>query len=282
MSIINNIDNKKFIDDRIYKWNAIRRFLWKIKLLAKRNFIWRFVSHTHIYGQDHLIFSPIIIRDNKITVIEDGAANYYSERSGIPQGNKLRKLIISIYGRMVMEPKYGRSRYADKVIMTGILPVLPELKDKAEIIDVKKLWTTSSESKRDLILKIFNIDPTELEIAQSKTIILLTQPFNEIISEEELIKIYKDALTGYNQEDILIKTHPRDTIDYQAVFKEYHVLQSPVPMELLDLLGLKFDKAVTISSTAIFSLPQETKKLVLGHECSPTLLKQLGSSSFMR
>lgn len=281
-AIIDNVDNKVFIDDRIHKWNAIRRFVWKIKLLIKRKILWRFIDKTQIYGHDHLVFSPMLIRNNKITVIEDGLAQYNPEVDGTPHRNWLRKLIIRIYGRMTLEPKYGRSKYVDKVIMSGILPVLPEYKNKAEIVDVKKLWSKSPRNKKDLILKIFNVNPDELTIAQKKKVLLLTQPFNVIITEKELIEIYRDALKGYNQEDILIKTHPRDNIDYQSVFKQYHVLKSPIPMELLSLLGMDFEKAITISSTAIFSLPKETEKIILGHECHPTLLKELGTSTFLQ
>lgn len=86
----------------------------------------------------------------------------------------------------------------------------------------------------------------------------------------------------YNPENILIKTHPRDTIDYKKFFKEYQVLQSSIPMELLNVFGFNFDTAITISSNAIFSLPDKTHKIILGHECHPVLLEKMGSSSFFR
>lgn len=281
-NVRNNIHNKKFIDDRISNWKGYKRFIWKIVLKLKKELFWRFIYNTKIYGHDHLVFSPILIGNNHMTVIEDGLGNYNELINNVPKVSTIRRKIIKLYGRLTLEPKYGKSKYVDKIIMTGKLPIIPEIKDKVELVNVKRMWELSTLEKKELITKIFSINFTEIENCRKRNILLLTQPFNDILTDKELIKIYRDILMEYNPENILIKTHPRDTIDYKKFFKEYQVLQSSIPMELLNVFGFNFDTAITISSNAIFSLPDKTHKIILGHECHPVLLEKMGSSSFFR
>ncbi|HAB41638.1 MAG TPA: hypothetical protein DCE24_07270 [Porphyromonadaceae bacterium] len=275
-----NIQNKVVIDNNFGKDGMVKRFLRKLILIFKRYTVWRFIDNAEIFGHDHLEFSPILIQNKEINIVEDGIGNYYIHDYAVPKTTGIRKLITRIYGKMTFEPKFGRSQLVKKVYLTGILPVLSELKAKEIHINVKELWKNSTSKKRQFIFQIFNVDEDEIKVAIGKKVLLLTQPYNEIIPSSELINIYRNALQEYEKKDVLIKTHPRDTIDYITEFKGYHVLRSPIPMELLGMLGFNFDVAITISSSAIYSLPGNTQKKILGHECHPDLLRILGPLSF--
>lgn len=280
-NIAKKLPNVITIDDKFLNKNSIYRFMWKILFLLKRNICWKFIDQSKIYGHDHLVFSPMLVRNNELTVIEDGTANYNDSTDYKPNVGHIRKKIIRLYGRLVTEPKYGRSKYVDHVIVTGIMPILPIIKNKAIKINLEQLWKGCSDNKKKLILDIFNVRKSELDNYKGKKILLLTQPFNNVISDEDLIQIYKTELVKYSSKEVLIKTHPRDSIVYKKIFNEYSVLDAPIPLELLSILGLNFEKAITISSTAVFCLPETTKKIFLGHECHPDILRVYGSSDYI-
>lgn len=50
--------------------------------------------------------------------------------------------------------------------------------------------------------------------------IILTQPYNIQIGDDNLIEIYRKIIDKYNSEEVVIKTHPRDNLDYERHFRE--------------------------------------------------------------
>ncbi len=104
---------------------------------------------------------------------------------------------------------------------------------------------------KDLILQAFIRDKEGLErqIAESSgigdKILILTDPLCTLDIRE---KIFRDIIATYEKEGtIFIKPHPRDELDYRALFSEYPQFDATVPMEMLGYFpGLRFKKVVGV------------------------------------
>lgn len=66
-------------------------------------------------------------------------------------------------------------------------------KEKCIDIDIQKLWTESSDMKKQWILDHFSINNTDVNIINKRRIIIFTQQFcdDKYISEDEHYEIYK-------------------------------------------------------------------------------------------
>ena len=104
---------------------------------------------------------------------------------------------------------------------------------------------------KELILQAFIRDKEGLErqIAESgrvgDKILILTDP---LCSLEVRERIFRDIIRMYEPEGtIFLKPHPRDELDYRALFPEYPQFDATVPMEMLNFFpGLRFKKAVAV------------------------------------
>ena len=92
--------------------------------------------------------------------------------------------------------------------------------------------------------------------------ILFTQPLSEdnVISEKEKIKIYEEIIYKYNIN--VIKPHPRETTNWENVFKNIKVIDSNFPSELLIIYSNKINSICTIFSTSIFAFDNYVKKII--------------------
>lgn len=104
---------------------------------------------------------------------------------------------------------------------------------------------------KDLILQAFIRDKERLQeqIEESNgvgnKILILTDPLCTLDVRE---RIFRDIIEMYEQEGtIFLKPHPRDELDYRALFSEYPQFDAAVPMEILNFFpGLRFKKAVAV------------------------------------
>ena len=140
---------------------------------------------------------------------------------------------------------------------------------------MKKLWDNSPKEKKQFILNVFDINPSDIQILNSRDIILFTQQFSDdhYLTVDEQITLYKKILSNYDQTKVIIKPHPRDSIDYKKKFPGIAVFEKIAPMQLLDLLDIHFKIAVTISSSAVLSIPYKLKIDWYGSRIHPKLLK---------
>ena len=108
------------------------------------------------------------------------------------------------------------------------------------------------EDNKNKILKIFNADEIMKLNIQKTDILLLTEPFTEgfELTIEEEIEIYKKMISKYDYNRIVIKPHPRETKDYSEYFPDIRVITTKFPLELFDLMGIEFQKILTIHSSA--------------------------------
>jgi hypothetical protein len=84
-------------------------------------------------------------------------------------------------------------------------------------------------------------------------------------------------VNNYDRGTLLIKKHPRETFDYKILFPDIPVFEKPIPIQLFDLLGVRFKRAITVFSSAVASFDYDIKIDWYGTEISEALLKNFGS-----
>lgn len=235
-------------------------------------FLWPFLRHCAIWGQDNTPYSSCLIGNKKITLIEDGVMNYTHK----PHKRSFPILRHLVCGNVESQSSFGYNDCASKIYLTGILPIPDLLKDKVVIYNPMLLWQNCSVEKRKSILNNFNIEEGDIEILKSYSKILFTQPLSEdrLMSEEEKINIYNDIISQAGS--VLIKTHPREKTDYKKLYPKCMVFNKTVPFELFNMLGIHFDDVYTVFSTAALTLPYKTNIHFLGTKIHPNLIRIYG------
>ena len=148
---------------------------------------------------------------------------------------------------------YGNNKWCKLIHLTeeNISPVLKEKKTLIQSLDT--LWSSASESKKQFLLSLFDINQDDIELLSSKPILFFTQPLMEDchLSKEEYKDLLQKLFSHYNPNEILIKTHPRDKFDYSKEFQGISVYAKSVNSQLLQLIGLSPQKVVTFFSSAV-------------------------------
>ena len=242
------------------------------KLIIKNNIL--------IYGQDHLLIGNKLLLFKNFYLIEDGSmsystilVDYFAKRQGI------KKIIDTIFQRKKM---LGRDSAVKKIYLTGLAPIPEEIKDKVEIINLKELWNKKSDVEKEEILNIFGFDKNIVNNIKNRKYILYTQPLSEdeILLENEKIELYSKILKKYNENYIVLKKHPREKTDYKKIFPDIEVMDQVFPAELLTLLDIHFEKAITIFSTAALT-DDKVQVDFYGTEVHPKLFQEFGSQDII-
>ena len=236
------------------------------------------------YGFDFLQFSaPIIKSSSSFYLIEDGLSNY--EKPNLIQRSLKDSRIKQILCKIgVYQPPYGVSDAVKKIYMTSLQPIPSSIIDKVECINLSQIWNFLSDSRRDEILSFF-LDKVSIPRGESQCLII-TQCWSEynIMTESQKIDIYQRIVGKIKKtnryDNIVLKTHPAETTDYKLYFDNVTIIEDPIPVQVLELLGYKFSTMVTVNSTAIYSSGCNHKILLLeenvgDHELYKYLLERL-------
>ncbi len=94
--------------------------------------------------------------------------------------------------------------------------------------------------------------------------LFLSQPHPR--SLEARIQICKDIIRDYAKGcHVVIKPHPRDTVDYETLFPECTVIKGKFPIEVLNFIeGTHFKLAISIVTTALDTIDFADEKINLG------------------
>ena len=263
-------------DDRKIE-NKLFKFLY-VHLYQKARlylFIRGKADKGNIFGSDHFIAFDIF-RKYTYTLIEDGIGNYYDYKKGNIPKNSIKYFARRLkYGNF-----FGVSDNCKKIILTGLAKIPKNIQNKVEVVDLKQLWSKKTKDEQQKIISFFGLNDELLDILKTKDIVLLTQPISEdgLVTESEKIDIYRSIISKYDKDNLVVKTHPRETTDYKKYFPDTLVLDEPFPFEILNFLGIKFKKVATLMSTAGLNLCEDTEVEWYGTAIHPKLEEKIGDT----
>ena len=264
----------------------LKRLFFKLNLIFFSRFRWSFLKSAKIFGQDHIPFFSTLVKNRNYTLLEDAPLVFSNFPNSLidKQNRKLRmswtiKIVNLLYGK-IFATSFGQNSQCENIILTKEedLKYLPN--KKTMLIDLQNIWQASSKSKQELIFKIFNIDLSAPIFTTKKNIIILTQPFYVDVpnfSEQEQIKLYKEIVERYNKSEVVIKAHPRDKINYNKYFPDVEIFDKPIPMQLLSILGVRFEKAVTVFSSSVLDFPYKIEVEKIGMSCRKKIENHFGT-----
>ena len=149
---------------------------------------------------------------------------------------------------------------------------------KLHVHSWQELWDKSSKEKQQYIYKIFGISQKDIEMLQKKKIILLTQAFSDdkMMTENEQIELYRKILQNYSAEEVVIKPHPRDFINYKEAFPHVMYFDKVVPMQILKVWGADFDVIATVTSSSALTFGIDKQIDWYGSYMHPGIIKNEG------
>lgn len=245
-------------------------------------------SNLEIYGNDFSRYDSIIIGRKKYCCIEDCPngfvrtyLNHFYPLELKINRNKVRYYINTLLNGSIYCHRFGNNNQCEGFIMSS--RSVPEYMKNKTIINISldEAWKKSDLDKKKFIIEAYGMKIQNIAELSARKIILLTQPlWPDFISRDEHTRIYKEILSNYKTSDIVIKTHPRDIFDYKSLGADLYIMESPIPIQLLTLIGIKYDRVVTVFSTAAYSL-KELGAVVdwYGTEISDELFSAIGHKS---
>ena len=281
-SIRDKLPNHHFFKKRK---NIFHRFLFRLNLRLFSRCRWPFLKKTPICGLDNLTYSSGIIGNKEYTLIEDAPyiASLYSDslfrKENIKQrAFKLKSFFIDLcFGTVFLRP-FGENLLCKEFIFSQEDYISSIEKLKIVVNPLHKLWLNSNAEKKEYILHLFDINEKDIALLLSKSVILFTQPFatDGVLTEKEQIEIYNKIIKQNSQQTILLKPHPRDLIDYTQYFPDIAIFNKPVPIQLFDLLNIRFKKAITIFSTSVICFSYDIEIEWKGTKIHPKLETRYG------
>lgn len=247
------------------------------------------IGKTNIFAQDHGHGVMLIGRSN-YTLLEDAIGTLYMiDKENNPYWriyfNK-RNIIQKIYGRMI----YGHLFY-DKVLgnnkqcVNRVVTTQEAANSiffsghKCEVVDIFALWNNSSEIKKKFILNVFDITNDLVVSMEKATVLFLTSPLMEEskASEKDCYEILKPYYDKYKNNNICIKTHPRDKLfPYEKYFPQATVIRSRAPMQLFYMLNIKVCTVISESLSAVKGLPHSVEIKFVDFSTNKLLLERFG------
>ena len=229
--------------------------LYLIYLNIVSDFRWPFFKKCQFWGQDNLLITSPLIKNRQIILPEDGLLNYNFK----PVRHKFKLMRRFLFGNLLSENGLGYSSNVSKLYLTGAKDVPKDLAEKVKIVNYAKIWNSLNSERKKFICDVFGLKQTIIDYFSDKRNVLFTQPLSEdgLVSEEEKIEIYRRVLSGIPT-PVLIKCHPRETTNYKKYFPKNEIFTEPIPLELLSLVGVKFENVYTLFSTSVLNLPYST------------------------
>lgn len=223
-------------------------------------------NYSKIYlFNDTCIFGRLINKQRiKYILLEDGTDSFKKNREYMMSHNKKKHFLKKILNINELGEsdniEYVEVNNKEGVNLNQMLVECPK----------DKMFNDLSLDDINILQRIF-LNNLDINKINNKTLII-TQPLFEdgfLSSREEQIKIYKLIVkeNGLKNNQIVFKTHPRETTKYNDYFTDSVIISDNFPIEMLNFFpNLHFDNIITISSTAIEIFNNCNKKITLGWE----------------
>lgn len=286
--------------------NTYRMPAWKSGLFWNPNLVWirwyyikwfklPSFKNAQLFTLDHLSYHPVLIGRHQYTLLEDGPYCHscmmkndllYSvfEEMRMENLTSLKQKVLFRFRKFVYGPVYF-NRWGKNDICSNIILSTDDYLDyfgKKKLIrcSFRGIWNTFSSFKQDFILRVFSMTHEDVEMLQSKKIIVFTQALTDYVSKEEHGNIWKRIISKYPLSEVLLKPHPRDYYEYESEIEGISVFRKKIPSQFFEVLNLEFAKAVTAYSSSVFHL--NAKEIDwYGTEVSEKILARLGSEPFI-
>ena len=200
-----------------------------------------------VYGNEDSIEAGYFIKHNFIG-LEDGLSNYDYEAARtlhyvhMPNGDGY--------------VPFGFNEWQKTVYLTGLRKIPSQVQDKARLISLHDLWNKKSSIEQKKIMDVFGVPIEEIKemLNEGRDVLFISGSFSDNVGFLECsvgreLDMYHEALSGYDCKKIIIKPHPRSTIDYRRNFPGCAVLPAKFPIEFINLLDIKIRHVVTINSS---------------------------------
>ena len=137
------------------------------------------------------------------------------------------------------------------------------------------LLESLTDDEKAMVRSVFLTRPLP-EQAEGATL-LLPRSFmaDGLMTQERQDAMFKAVAARYAVGPLFIKTHPRDTTDYQALFPDAVILERTMPSEVLNFcLPFTFRRAVTVQSFVLRGFTAAEEKILLTLEEAQALIPQ--------
>lgn len=200
--------------------------------------------------------------------LEDGlnCLAYYDTARFDNRGAFKLKIFMSKYLNLIFIQN-GYGRYCRDMEVNNISMIKHPCPYYKEVPRQQYVDGLTDEDKQ-IILKAFVKDYDALADALQKAdadgrkkVLVLTEPLCDL---ETRARIFRDIIAMYGKDAVVVlKPHPRDELDYNALFGQYFRIDRTVPMEMLNFIpGAYFDKLISVfTETAAIQFAAEKIKL---------------------
>lgn len=239
---------------------------WALSKYYKLFYIPRVRKDTKIFCQDHTTMLKLLIGNHPYILVAENPimegilkSCHFKERVFLSFKEKLNHYISKKMIREDYDKIWGCNKlcYAAIIADEGSIKYLD--KKEVEVVDIFASWNRKATNEKNTILNFYGISSTEIESLKSKKIIIFTQPFLAEMTLEENIDYMVKLINKYPHNNIVIKVHPRDGIDYEKLFPDVLICKLQVPSQLFDLLGVHFELAATYNSSAVYNMSYDIK-----------------------
>jgi len=276
-------------DSSIYL--ALKKRLHKLAIAFFKTLKYPFLKTAHIYAFDYPVLC-LYIGNRKYHMLSDAPQCFTYNMQA--DSDEYRRQITRrhsflwwiqkfIYGDIYSD-YYGNNKWCQVIHLTeeNQSPILEN--KNISIQSLENLWSTSSDSKKQFVLSLFDITQEDIKLLSSRPILFFSQPLKDDcnLSEDEYFSILNRLFSHYKTQDILIKTHPRDKFDYAKYFPEIPVYSKSVNSQLLQLIGLIPKKVVTFFSSAVEAFPESVECDYYGTDFHAKVLAKYGDYQLNR
>ena len=200
--------------------------------------------------------------------LEDGLnclAYYDTARFDNRGAFKLKTFMSKYLNLIFIQNGYGR--YCKDMEVNNISMIKHPCPYYKEVPRQQYVDALTDEDKQ-IILKAFVKDYDALADALKQAdatgrrkVLVLTEPLCDLTTREQ---IFRDIIERFGQDAVVVlKPHPRDELDYNALFGQYFRIDRTVPMEMLNFIpGAYFDRLISVfTETAAIQFADEKIKL---------------------
>ena len=131
-----------------------------------------------------------------------------------------------------------------------------------------------TDAEKETVRRVFLTQPLPEKVDGATLLLPRSFVADGLMTQERQNAMFRAVAAKYAVGPLFIKTHPRDTTDYQALFPDAVVLERTMPSEVLNFcLPFKFARAVTVQSFVLRGFTAADEKILLTLDEAQALLQ---------